>query len=150
MKWCARKGEENDHKQNPQKIPWLSRDCIAYTFGGACCSLGESFFEPLLKHRILPKMFQQESCQAPSYWWKTVTLWHKTITYEKLFWKKKCNTTNVTCYSLKMSVFPEISRAQNPSKIPPKNSQGIVAIIISCQESTGWKDLVLNWPFLWI
>ena len=58
-----------------------------------------------------------------------ITLWHKIITYEKLFWNnyfwKKLRISRVIPW--KCLSFPDISRAQNPSKIITKNnSQGII------------------------
>ena len=63
------------------------------------------------------------------------TLWHKIITYEKLFWnnyfRKKLRISRVIPW--KYLSFLDISRAQKPSEITKNNSQGIIFVIISCQ-----------------
>ena len=63
------------------------------------------------------------------------TLWHKIVTYEKLFWNKyfrtKLRISRVIPW--KWLSFLDILRAQSPSKITKKNSQGIIFAIVSCQ-----------------
>ena len=60
-----------------------------------------------------------------------ITLCHKIITYEELFWNKYFHKNYYCLY------FLEISRVQNVSKITKKNSHGIILEIMSCQRVQG-------------
>ena len=63
-----------------------------------------------------------------------VTLWHKIITYEKLFWNNNFGKLRISrVIPWKCLSFLDISRARNASTIMKNNSQGIIFVIISCQ-----------------
>ena len=67
-------------------------------------------------------------------WLVRCTLWHKIITYEKLFWNNYFEKLRIPrVISGKSLSFLEILRVQIPSKITKNNSQGIIFVIISCQ-----------------
>ena len=107
------------------KEPWrsqLHKQLGEHRCGGAC---------------VLPCVISQEP--SLSKLTSGHTLWHKIITYEKLFWKlfifPKLRISRVILW--KSLSFPEILWVQNPSKTTNNNSQGIIFAIISCQRVFG-------------